>query len=175
MTSWQRSRSKTIVVSPVRLRREAQVQVVRAPAREPECDAGWSDCTGSIKSQINLCLHARPWPTSIVVGTGEKLIVENVLDQYFGEEMLREIVVEEEMPGDRETTFRLRIDENVIAENVTELESQFLISEILERFPSLRSASKATPSSGREGIRPVVYVLKERDVSLQETITQRHL
>jgi len=25
--------------------------------------------------------------------------------------MLREIVVEEEMPGDRETTFRLRIDE----------------------------------------------------------------
>ena len=32
--------------------------------------------------------------------------------------MLREIVVEEEIPGDRQTTFRLRVDGNVIAENV---------------------------------------------------------
>ena len=37
--------------------------------------------------------------------------------------MLREIVVEEEIPGDRQTTFRLRVDGNVIAENVTELET----------------------------------------------------
>jgi hypothetical protein len=52
--------------------------------------------------------------------------------------MLREIVVEEEIPGDFQTTFRLRVDGNVIAENVTELESQFLVSEMLERIPSLR-------------------------------------
>jgi hypothetical protein len=68
-------------------------------------------------------------------------MVEHVLGQNLVE-MLHEIVVEEEMPGERQTTFRLRIDESVIAENVTELESQFLLSEIFERFPSLRSASK---------------------------------
>jgi hypothetical protein len=56
--------------------------------------------------------------------------------------MLREIVVEEEMPGNFETTFRLRVDGNVIAENVTEPETQFLVSEILERIPSLRSAAR---------------------------------
>jgi hypothetical protein len=56
--------------------------------------------------------------------------------------MLREIVVEEEIPGDLHTTFRLRVDGSVIAENVRELETQFLVSEMLERIPSLRSASK---------------------------------
>jgi hypothetical protein len=57
--------------------------------------------------------------------------------------MLREIVVEEEMPGDLQTTFRLRVDGNLIAENVTELETQFLVSEMLERIPSLRVAMSA--------------------------------
>ena len=55
--------------------------------------------------------------------------------------MLREIAIEEEMPGDFQTTFRLRVDGNVIAENVTELETQFLVSEMLERIPSLRVAA----------------------------------
>jgi hypothetical protein len=55
--------------------------------------------------------------------------------------MLREIVVEEEMPGNVQTTFRLRVDGNVIAENVTELETQFLVSEMLDRIPSLRVAA----------------------------------
>ena len=39
--------------------------------------------------------------------------------------MLREIVIEEEMPGDFQTTFRLRVDGNLIAENMTELEISF--------------------------------------------------
>ena len=52
--------------------------------------------------------------------------------------MLREIVIEEEMPGDFQTTFRLRVDGNLIAENMTELETQFLVSEMIERIPSLR-------------------------------------
>jgi hypothetical protein len=55
--------------------------------------------------------------------------------------MLREIVVEEEMPGDFQTTFRLRVDGNLIAENMTELETQFLVSEMIERIPSLRVAA----------------------------------
>jgi hypothetical protein len=63
--------------------------------------------------------------------------------------MLREIVVEEEIPGDLQTTFRLRVEGSVIAENMTELESQFLVSEILERIPSLRSASKQRRAAGK--------------------------
>ncbi len=55
--------------------------------------------------------------------------------------MLREIVVEEEIPGNLQTTFRLRVDGNVIAENVTEVETQFLVSEMLERIPSLRATA----------------------------------
>ena len=62
--------------------------------------------------------------------------------------MLREIVVEEETPGDFQTTFRLRVDGNVIAKNVTELQTQFLVSEILERIPSLRAAAKRGGESG---------------------------
>ena len=55
--------------------------------------------------------------------------------------MLREIVIEEETPGDFQTTFRLRVDGDVIAENMTELETQFLVSEMIERIPSLRVAA----------------------------------
>ena len=55
--------------------------------------------------------------------------------------MLRKIVIEEEMFGDLPTTFRLRVDGNLIAENMTELETQFLVSEMLERIPSLRVAA----------------------------------
>ena len=52
--------------------------------------------------------------------------------------MLREIVIEEEMPGDFQTTFRLRVGGHLIAENMTELETQFLVSEMIERIPSLK-------------------------------------
>jgi hypothetical protein len=64
--------------------------------------------------------------------------------------MLREIVVEEQMPGNLQTTFRLRVDGNVIAENVTELQTQFLVSEMLERIPSLRSAAKRRRRAARK-------------------------
>jgi len=58
--------------------------------------------------------------------------------QYFGGAMLREIAIEEEMLGDFQTTFRLRIGGHLIAENMTDLETQFLVSEMLERIPPLR-------------------------------------
>ena len=45
--------------------------------------------------------------------------------------MLREIVVVEETLGDFHTKFPLRVDGDVVAENVTELETQFLVSEML--------------------------------------------
>jgi hypothetical protein len=64
--------------------------------------------------------------------------------------MLREIVVEEETPGDFRTTFRLCVDGNVIAENVTELETQFLVSEMLERIPSLRATAKRRRRAARK-------------------------
>ena len=47
-------------------------------------------------------------------------------------------MVQEEIPGDFETTFRERVDGSVIAKNVTELETQFLASEMLDRIPSLK-------------------------------------
>jgi hypothetical protein len=64
--------------------------------------------------------------------------------------MLREIMVEEETPGDFPTTFRLCVDGNIIAENVSELEAQFLVSEMLERIPSLRAAAKRLRRAGRK-------------------------
>ena len=69
-----------------------------------------------------------------------------------GGQMLREIVVEEETPSDFRTTFRLCVDGNVIAENVTELETQFLISEMLERIPSLRVVAKRRRQAARKRI-----------------------
>ena len=66
--------------------------------------------------------------------------------------MLREIVVEEETPTDFRTTFRLCVDGIVIAENVTELETQFLISEMLERIPSPRVAAKRRRQAARKRI-----------------------
>jgi hypothetical protein len=76
--------------------------------------------------------------------------------------MMHEILIEEEMPGDLQTTFRLRVDGNVIAENATEPETQFLVAEMLDRIPSLRvvqsnfteqpeSDSAALPLGGRWG------------------------
>ena len=64
--------------------------------------------------------------------------------------MLRDIMIETETPGDFQTTFRVRVDGNVIAKNVTELETQFLVSEILERIPSLRSAAKQRRRAARK-------------------------
>ena len=64
--------------------------------------------------------------------------------------MLREIVVEEETPTNFRTTFRLCVDGIVIAENVTELETQFLISEMLERIPSPRVAAKRRRQAARK-------------------------
>jgi hypothetical protein len=59
-----------------------------------------------------------------------------------GGAMLREIVFVEETLGDFQTKFRLRVDGDVVAANVTELETQFLVSEMLERIPSLRATAK---------------------------------
>ena len=64
--------------------------------------------------------------------------------------MLREIVIEEEKPGDFQTTFRLRVGGHLIAANRTELETQFLVSEMIEFIPSLRSASKRRRRAARK-------------------------
>ena len=68
--------------------------------------------------------------------------------------MLREIAVEEERPGNLQTTFRLRVDGNVTAENVTELETQFLVSENARTNSIVEGRCKATPSSSSKGIAP---------------------
>ncbi len=65
--------------------------------------------------------------------------------------MLREIVIEEETPSDFQTTFRLRIGGHLIAEHMTELETQFLVSEMLERIPSLRVVASDHAEQSIEG------------------------
>ena len=51
------------------------------------------------------------------------------------ETMLRQIVIEAETPGDSRTMFRLRIDANLIAEDLTTAQAHLLVGEILERIP----------------------------------------
>jgi hypothetical protein len=48
--------------------------------------------------------------------------------------MLRRIIVEAETPGDSRTMFRLRIDTNLIAEDLTTAQAHLLVGEILERI-----------------------------------------
>ena len=48
--------------------------------------------------------------------------------------MLRQIVVEAETPGDSRTMFRMRIDANLIAEDLTTAQAHLLVGEILERI-----------------------------------------
>ena len=67
--------------------------------------------------------------------------------------MLRQIVVEAETPGDSRTMFRLRIDANLIAEDLTTAQAHLLVDEILERIalpkplPTLPSDDAEQPSS----------------------------
>jgi hypothetical protein len=67
--------------------------------------------------------------------------------------MLRQIVVEAETPGDSRTMFRLRIDANLIAEDLTTAQAHLLVGEILERIalpkrpPTLPSDDAEQPSS----------------------------
>jgi hypothetical protein len=84
--------------------------------------------------------------------------------------MARQIVIEAETPGDSRTMFRLRIDANLIAEELTAVQAHILIGEILERIavpkPSelapLAPESDATPppasllSRGRSRMRTMV-------------------
>ena len=48
--------------------------------------------------------------------------------------MLRQIVVEAKTPGDSRTMFRLRIDANLIAEDLTTAQAHLLVGKILERI-----------------------------------------
>jgi hypothetical protein len=48
--------------------------------------------------------------------------------------MPSDIVIEAQAPGDAQTTFRVCIDSKVIATGVTELQAQFLASELRERM-----------------------------------------
>jgi hypothetical protein len=60
--------------------------------------------------------------------------------------MLSQIVIEAETPGDLRTMFRLRINASVIAEDLTEVQAELLVGEILERIALPRSV--AGPASG---------------------------
>jgi hypothetical protein len=63
--------------------------------------------------------------------------------------MLRQIVIEAETPGDSRTMFRLRIDSNLIAEDLTTAQAHLLVGEILERI-ALPKALLTMPSDDTE-------------------------
>jgi hypothetical protein len=69
--------------------------------------------------------------------------------------MLRQIVIEAETPGDSRTMFRLRIDANLIAEDLTAAQAHLLVGEILERIalprplPTVPSGDAEQPSGDR--------------------------
>ena len=92
--------------------------------------------------------------------------------------MARQIVIEAETPGDSRTMFRLRIDANLIAEELTAVQAHILIGEILERIavpkpferapPTTDTDAAATPpptslpSSGLSRVRAIVKALYGR-------------
>jgi hypothetical protein len=56
---------------------------------------------------------------------------------------MRQIVIEAETPDDSRTMFRLRIDENLIAEDLTAVQAHILVGEILDRIALPKPAAKA--------------------------------
>jgi hypothetical protein len=48
---------------------------------------------------------------------------------------VEQIVIELQTPGDSGTLFRLRLDNKVIGENLTAVQTHLLIGEILDRIP----------------------------------------
>ena len=61
--------------------------------------------------------------------------------------MARQIVIEAETPGDSRTMFRLRIDANLIAEELTAVQAHILIGEILERIAVPKPFERAPPTT----------------------------
>lgn len=61
--------------------------------------------------------------------------------------MVRQITIEAETPGDSLTMFRLLIDANVIAQELTAVQARLLVGEILDRITLPRTAeTRKTPA-----------------------------
>ena len=94
-------------------------------------------------------LKGRDWFPAVNSGTCRSRLPK----RSRGRTMLRQIVVEAETPGDSRTMFRLRIDANLIAEDLTTAQAHLLVGEILERIalpkplPTLPSDDAEQPSS----------------------------
>ena len=52
------------------------------------------------------------------------------------------VVIELEMPGDSRSLFRLRLDNRVVGENLTAVQTHLLIGEILDRITLPRPAER---------------------------------
>ncbi len=57
--------------------------------------------------------------------------------------MVRQIVIELETPGDSRSMFRLRIDDNAIADDLTAAQAHVLIGEVLDRITMPKSPEGA--------------------------------
>jgi hypothetical protein len=80
--------------------------------------------------------------------------------------MLSQIVIEAETPGDLRTMFRLRIDASVIAEDLTEVQAELLVGEILERIALPRSVAGPAPGGLLAVLMRIVAGPRSDDVRL---------
>ena len=62
-----------------------------------------------------------------------------------GKVSVERIVVEIEIPGDSRRLFRLRLDNNVVGENLTAVQTHLLVGEILDRITLPRPAEEQEP------------------------------
>jgi hypothetical protein len=83
---------------------------------------GYANWTGPLIAKALLDVHVQFW------------MQQNEPVKGGGRTMLSQIVIEAETPGDSQTMFRLLIDANLIAWNLTAAQAQLLVAEILERI-----------------------------------------
>jgi hypothetical protein len=56
--------------------------------------------------------------------------------------MIERIIIELETPGDSRTMFRVRMDDQMIAQNLTAAQAHLIVGEVLDRITIPRSARK---------------------------------
>jgi hypothetical protein len=74
-------------------------------------------------------------PPSRVLGETEGMSVS-------GRISVENIVIELEIPGDSRSLFRLRLDNKVVGENLTAVQTHLLVGEILDRITPPRPAER---------------------------------
>jgi hypothetical protein len=71
-----------------------------------------------------------------------------------GRIFVERIVIELEIPGDSRSLFRLRLDNKVVGENLTAVQTHLLVGEILDRITAEAGRESESPNRSRKFIAP---------------------